>query len=278
MKHNEGTLKGSDGLELFYQSWLPETTPRAVIAFFHGLGGHSGQSTYTYLINYLLPKGYAIYGLDLRGHGRSKGRRGSINTWDDYLSDVAVFLQTIKSMESSSSVFILGQSLGGVIVLTYAMRHPEGIRGVISSAPALSHPNISPVLVTVLKLLAPVWPHLSLNAKLDLSGISRDPKEVEKMLEDQLVDPKISPRLTIESLSAINWILEHTIQLKVPLLLLHGDSDPITPPDGTKSFFEKVTYEDKTLKLYKGGYHQPFVDINRDEVLNDVAIWLEQHN
>jgi alpha-beta hydrolase superfamily lysophospholipase len=244
----------------------------------HGIGGHSGQSTYTHLINHLVPLGYALYGLDLRGHGRSQGRRGTINGWEDYRSDLRRLLQLIRGTESSQAVYLLGQSLGGLMVLEFALRYPQEVQGVIASAPALSVPNMSPLLVTLLKLLSPIWPHLVLKPSFDLTGVSRDAAEAQKLMDDPLTDPKLSPRLGVETLSALEWTLAHAADLQTPLLLIHGAADPITPPDGSQTFFNSVSFEDKTLKLYEGGYHHAFIDSNRQQVLADVAEWLQGHS
>lgn len=277
MGQSTGTLRSADGLELCYQRWGPERAPRASIAILHGIGGHSGQSTYTHLIDHLVRLGYALYGLDLRGHGRSEGRRGSINGWGEYRSDLRLLLQMIKGTGSDQPVFLLGQSLGGLIVLEYALRYHQDVQGVIASAPALSMPNASPVLATSLKLLSPILPHLSISANFDLSGFSRDPEEVQKLREDPLTDPRGSPRLAVETLSALEWTQAHAADLQVPLLLILGAADPIAPTEGSLAFFKNVKMEDKVLKLYEGGYHQAFIDSNRGLVLADVAEWLDQH-
>lgn len=277
MNHSTGNLHGVDGLELYYQRWYPDSAPRASIAILHGLGGHSGMSTYTHLINHLVPLGYSLYGLDLRGHGRSQGRRGSINKWEDYRSDLRMLLQLINRTESNQSIFLLGQSLGGLIVLEYALHYHQEVQGVIVSAPSLSVPNMSPILITLLKVLSPIWPHLSLSPNFDLSGVSRDPEEVKKVLDDPLTDPKVSPRLAVETLSALHWTQAHASDFQAPLLLIHGAADPLLPPEGSQTFFRHVNFEDKTLKLYEGGFHQAFIDINRQQVLVDIAQWLDQH-
>ena len=77
--------------------------------------------------------------------------------------------------------------------------------------------------------------------------------------------------------TALEWTQTHAADLQVPLLLIHGDADPITPADGNLAFFKNVKMEDRVLKLYEGGYHQAFIDSNREEVPADVADWLGRH-
>lgn len=277
MKHSTGNLHSTDGLELYYQRWCSDSAPRASIAILHGIGGHSGQSTYTHLINHLVPLGYLIYGLDLRGHGRSQGRRHSIDKWGNYRSDLQMLLQLIDKTESNQSIFLLGQSLGGLIALEYALHYHHEVRGVIASAPSFSVANLSPIRIILAKVLSPIWPHLTVSTNFDVASLSRDPEEVEKLLDDPLTDLKSSPRLVVEILSASHWTQAHAAEFRTPLLLIHGTADSIASPDGSRTFFSDVNFEDKTLKLYEGGFHQSFIDINRQQVFADIAQWLDQH-
>ena len=82
--------------------------------------------------------------------------------------------------------------------------------------------------------------------------------------------------MAVETLSAIHWTRAHAADFQAPLLLIHGAADPITPPEGSQTFFRHVNFEDKTLKLYEGGFHQAFIDTNRQQVLDDIAQWLDQ--
>jgi len=277
MEHSEGTFPGDGDLQLYYQRWRPAGTPRAIIGFIHGIGGHSGQSTYTYLIHHLVGKGVALYGMDLRGHGRSPGPRGHIDHWGQYRADVGAFVTHIQDSEPGKPVFLLGQSLGGLIVLEYAVRCPEGLRGVIASAPVLTAPKTSPVQRALLKVLSGLWPQLRGRANLELSGLSRDPDEVAKFVADPLTDTRLTPRLFTEVLATLGWVQAHAPDLRIPMLLIHGSADPIIPPDGSRAFFDRVGIADKTFKLYEGGYHQAFIDVNRQQVLADVAQWIDQH-
>lgn len=277
MYHSTGMFRSADGLELYYQRWSPERETRASIAIQHGLGGHSGQSSYTHLVDHLVPLGYALYSHDLRGHGRSGGRRGSINDWEEYRSDLRLLLHMIKGSSSDQPVFLLGQSLGGLIVLEYSLNYPQDMRGVIASAPVLSVPKKSRVLTTVAKLLSPILPHVVIGRSRHVSGDSRDPEELQRLLDDPLAVPGLSLRLAVEMLSTLQWTQAHAANLQVPLLLIHGDADPVTPARGSLVFFNNVKIEDKALKLYEGGYHQAFIDSHREQVLADVAHWLDEH-
>jgi len=264
------------GLELYYQCWWPEEESQAILAIVHGFGEHSGR--YMNVVNHLTSRGYAIYGFDHRGHGRSPGQRGHINEWEEYQEDVRAFLQMISEQESGRPIFLLGHSMGGLIALDYILHHPGGLRGaIISGAPIEPVGGAKPYLVTLARLLSRVWPRFSLSPGLDISAISRDPAVVKAYEEDPLVHGVATVRWGTELLSTIEWVKAHAEEVRIPILLIHGEADRLCSPNGSRSFFEKVTFPDKELLVYPGGYHEPHNDINYEQVMKDLEQWLEKH-
>ena len=110
MAHVQASLTAADSVSLAYRYWLPEGPVAAVVAFLHGVGGHAGQPTYRYLIDHLVGTDRAVYGLDLRGFGRSEGRRGHVERWQVFIDDVALFLATVRAAHPAEPLFLFGQS------------------------------------------------------------------------------------------------------------------------------------------------------------------------
>lgn len=275
MKHLEGSFRGSGNLDLFYQSWHPEDQPRAALALVHGFGEHSGR--YPNVVNHFVPRGYAVYGFDHRGHGRSPGQRGHINAWSEYRDDVRAFVQLVTARESPRPIFLWGHSLGGLIVLEYALHYPEGLRGVIASAPLLGQAGISPILIALARVLSRVAPTFSLSTGLDATTLSRDPAVVKAYTSDPLVHSLGTPRLSTEISAAQTWTLAHASEWRVPLLLFFGTADRLVPPENTRKFFDAITFPDKHKIEYEGAYHETHNDIIHAQVMADVEQWLQTH-
>src|SRR5512145_404969 len=124
--HREGGFAAPDGLELYYQFWVPaDRRSRAVLVNLHGLGDHSGL--YPTLASYFPPRGIAVYAYDMRGNGRSPGQRAYLRSWDEYRGDLHAFLTLVREWEPERPVFVLGNSLGGLVVLEYALCNPLGL-------------------------------------------------------------------------------------------------------------------------------------------------------
>jgi len=275
MDHLEGTFQGFGGLELYYQRWRPEGEPKAVLAIVHGFGEHSGR--YDNVVNWLVPKGYAIYAFDLRGHGRSPGQRSYINRWAEYREDVRAFLTFVQEQEPGRPLFLMGHSMGGLIVLEYTLHYPEGLQGVIGSGPALAQTGVSPLLMALGRFLSRIWPRFTLETNLDATTISRDPAVVEAYVNDPLVHSVATARLGEEMSKAMAWVNDHAADLRVPLLILQGGADRLVSPEASRAFFERVASEDKTFHEYEGYYHEPHNDVGKERPLADLEAWLEEH-
>ncbi|MGG6270333.1 lysophospholipase [Leptolyngbya sp. AN03gr2] len=275
MKHREGTLAGWQEIELYYQSWHPDEPSQAVVTLVHGLGGHS--DTFENVVEYLVPQGYEVYAFDLRGHGLSDGQRGHINAWAEFREDLRLFLRFVRSQRTSCPIILWGHSLGGTIVLDYVLRSPDEIQGLIVTAPALGKVNVSPVKLTIGRLLSRIAPRFSLHLGIGHQLGSRDQKVVERYVQDPLRHDYGSARLATEYFATVRWIYHHAAELTIPLLIMHGSSDRVTLPEGSREFFQRVIFTDKEHREYPGNYHDLYVDSDYELVFSDLESWLKRH-
>lgn len=274
VRHTEGRFTGSAGARLFYQAWLPVTTARrAVLVNLHGLGDHSGL--YPKLGNRIPEAGLALYAYDMRGNGRSPGQRAYLRGWYQYREDLHAFLVKVREWEPGLPVFLLGNSLGGLVVLEYALYGVEDVAGVIAAAPPLGKLGVPPILMELGRLLSRLVPRFSLRVGMDLTGLARDPAVVQAVLTDPLFHRWGTARLSTEVTAAIERVQSGAASFRVPLLILHGSADRMVLPDGSRTFFSKVQLPGSELKEYPGAYHGLFADLNADEVIRDLLGWME---
>lgn len=274
--HREGKFAATGGLPLYYQAWLPVQQPhRAVLVNLHGLGDHSGL--YPSLAEHFPPRGIALYAFDMRGNGRSPGQRAYLNGWHEYRGDLHAFLARVREWEPDLPLFVLGNSLGALVVLEYALHHPEGLNGIIAAAPPLGAVGVAPLLMALGRVMSHIWPRLSLQVGMDLSGLARDPAVVETLVNDPLFHRQGTARLATEVTAAIARVQDQAAHLSVPLLILHGSDDRMVPPEGSRRFASRVRFPDVRLIEYPGAYHALFADLDREAVLGDVERWIEGH-
>jgi alpha-beta hydrolase superfamily lysophospholipase len=275
-EHREGTFPGSDRIPLYYQTWLPtQARPRAVIVNLHGLGDHSGL--YPNLASHFPARAVALYAFDMRGNGRSPGQRAYLGSWKEYRGDLEAFVGRVREWEPGLPLFLLGNSLGGLVVLDYVLHHPGQVEGVIAAAPVLGDVGVPPVLMALGRVMSRVLPRFSLNVGMDLTGLARDPSVVEPVLADPLFHRRGTARLSTEVTAAIDRVQHLAGTLSVPLLILHGSADRMVPPDGSRTFFAKVRFPDREFREYPDAYHGLFADLGFEAVLGDLEGWIDRH-
>ena len=271
----ENRFCGANGLSLFYQAWYPSGTAKAILALVHGFGEHCDR--YSTVTTALTQAGYAIFGFDNQGHGRSEGQRGHINRWQDYRDNVRAFLTQVRQHEPNLPLFVLGHSLGGLIVLDFALNAPQGLTGIIISGPPIRPVGIAkPYLVVIARALSGIWPRFSMDVGAGAETLSRDPAIVNQTEDDPLTHSMATVRWGTECLVAIATVRRNIAQLQVPILLIHGSADKVNDVKGSEEIFARIT-SDKTLKIYPGSYHEPHNDLDRNQVMNDVIEWLDNH-
>ena len=286
LAESDESFAGFDGTNLFYGSWESKN-PQAVMVVVHGFGEHSGR--YEEMASMLTENGFNVYTMDLRGHGRSDGERWNPDSFDDYIKDLKIFMDLVKEKEENRDVFLLGHSLGGEIVLKYAILYPENIKGVIASSPSvgtyLSLPVIgrSAVALGMLRLTTPVMgllariaPSLHVTGtQIDPQYLNHDRENYEAYANDPLVcHEPMKLRFSYEASKNILFLQEHADELKIPCLIMYGTSDVIVPPDSIREFYGKVNSEDKKLYSFDGYYHEIFNEVGKEAVYKVLFSWL----
>ncbi len=276
-KHEKGTFIGSGANEIFFQRWTVEN-PKGILVLVHGLGEHSGR--YQNIVDTLNNKKISIYALDHRGHGKSKGKKGHIESFSDYTSDLKHFVNLVKEQNDKLPMIMLGHSLGGVIACKYALEYGSDIDGLIlSSGGFLPATPIPVVLKTVANIFSKILPGLSLSNGLDSKGLSHDPDVIDAYENDPLVHDRVSARFGFEFMAAEEECLNRAIELTMPLMVFHGSDDPIAGLDGSKEVYEKAISADKELHVFQGLFHETMNEAGDDKkkVLEVVAAWILSH-
>lgn len=273
MRHNEGIFTGIRDHQFFYQYWLPEGDPKAVLLLVHGLAEHSGR--YTNLVNHLILAGYAVYSLDHLGHGKSEGTRVYVDRFEDFTVTIKTYYDMVREWQPELPIFLVGHSMGGLIAAEYLLENQDDFRGAIISGPMIIIPDhLTKAEVTLSKMFSVVLPKVGM-VGIDPAGISRDPGVIEAYINDPLVyRGKTTARLGSELLVAMNRVTERAGEITLPILIIQGSEDKLVNPTDAQLLHDTVSSEDKTLKMYEGFYHEVYNEPDYARVLNDVLVWL----
>jgi alpha-beta hydrolase superfamily lysophospholipase len=276
MQHTEGKFIGCNNYSLYRQAWLPDRTPIAVLIVVHGIAEHSDR--YYNLVDYFVPKGYAVYSFDLRGHGKSEGIRSYVERFSYYLDDLKIFYNIVREENKNAKVFLVGHSMGSTIAIAYAIEHQSELNGLIVSGTTLkAGASINQATILMAKILSILAPKMGVSA-LDAKLISRDKAVVDAYIHDPLnYTGKLRARWGTELLKTMIKLQSKMSEFSLPVLIMHGSADRISDPSSSKMLFEGVNSKDKTLKFYEGFYHEIFNDPERQRVFADIEAWLKLH-
>lgn len=281
----ESRFLGHSRLLLFCRSWLPREPVRA-IALVHGFAEHSGR--YEHLAAWFADRDTAVHGFDLRGHGRSPGPRGHVANFADYLNDLETFLETVREASGDMPVTLMGHSMGGLIVASYAVErareHNPLVQNVVTSGAALElSSELSRFKISLARLLYKVAPRFSMNAGLDPHAICTDPDVVERYIEDPLVHGTTTTSHAVAMIDQIERLRGAGARVKLPMLLTHGEADRLCPVRGSTSFYESLPGSREgsavpraELRTYAERGHEIFNDFDYETVFADVLGFIER--
>ena len=265
------TLEGASG-KLLVRGWLPSSPARAVIAICPGFNAHSGM--YGWVGEQFAAHGIASYAVDLRGRGKSEGERFYTRSFEDYVEDLSRLVRFMTEREQGLPIFLFGHSAGAVVAILYALDAQGALSGFVCEDIAFELPAPDFALA-VLKGVSHVAPHAHA-LTLHNADFSRDPAVVEAMDQDPLIAGESQPFATMAALVHADERLKANMpKIALPVLIIHGTADKAAKPSGSQHLYERISSQDKTLKLYDGRYHDPLHDLGKEEVMSDVQAWID---
>jgi alpha-beta hydrolase superfamily lysophospholipase len=241
--------------------------PVAALLIVHGIGEHSGR--YLHVGRFFAERGYDVASFDNRGFGRSGGRRGHVDSFDRFLDDIEERLDERRRL--GVPVVLLGHSLGGLMAADYLVGSRPGPDLAVLSSPALAAevPTWQRVAAPILGRLTP---KLFIRGGIDGAGLSRDPEVQRAYVDDPLRIAGATAGLGQAVFTAIRRVNANLDRLDVPTYVLHGEVDPVVPPSASRVLAGRA---DVTYRSWPGLRHECFNEPEQDEVMAELAAWLE---
>jgi len=275
MPHATSFLKTADGLTLFTQSWVPQGKPRAIVVIVHGYGEHSTR--YTHVAESLVKSNYAVYSIDHRGHGKSEGLQAYFTSVQEAVTDLRAYFETIQKQHPGQKIFLYGHSMGSLIAIAFTLQYQNDITGLIVTGTALTGDETVPApLIAVGQFLQRFIPRVPLLPGLPSSELASDPNLAKIYDSDPLVYRGawrigMGIGLIVEGRKLQSKLFD----LKLPLLIMHGEADKITPISGGYLVRDRAGSIDKTFKSYPGMRHEIHNDRSSVDVIDTIVQWLD---
>ena len=247
--------------------------PIGMVCIIHGFGEHIGR--YRHVMQSLNDSKFNVYGVDLRGHGRSGGLKGHAPDLISLINDIEEFLKIVRAEHLYLPLFLFGHSMGGNLVLNYVIRDKsKELSGFIVSAPWIKLAFTPPRWKEQLgKLMAHIAPKIRQSNGLNSLHLSKDP-EVSRLYDnDPLVNLKISAGLFAAINFGASYLMEHQSEIKLSGFVFHGQSDAIIDYKATmKLALDNPDYI--KWKLWKDVFHEAHNDLEQKEVIKEWIDWM----
>lgn len=269
-------MRADDGLELHLHEWKAPGTPRLCVALLHGYGEHAGR--YAHFAEALNARGITVVGVDLRGHGKSKGARGHVDAFQQFYSDVKLVVNRAKELSGGAPVALFAHSMGALLALDWLLAgNGKDLAAVALSSPFLGIAlKVNPVKEGLGRVMSRLIPTLSLPSGLKGADACRDPKMQELYDSDTLNNKNATARWFTEAMKAIDRVQARGGELKLPLMILYGGSDRIASADATDELAKKLTAPDRLVERLDGYYHELVNEPpeERAKIFDRFATWL----
>lgn len=275
-KRSEGFFKGYQDINLFFQLWEnPEA--RGTVIITHGHGEHS--ESYSRLIKAFESDKWSFYGWDLRGHGRSEGRRGFVQEFDDYCKDYKIFLDKILQIENvkKGPVVLLCHSMGALIQLKTLLRNPDiECDAIVVSSPLLGLSVPVPLYKSKgAVLLNNLLPQFTMGNELTNDMLTRDLDVIREFEQDALRHTRMSPGAFLGILESLDIVHPRANEIRKNALFILAGNDPVISTPEAKKFFEKMGSQQKEMFIYPDAKHELINDIIRPTVFADIKKFLD---
>jgi acylglycerol lipase len=284
VKYEEEFIQSSLGVKLFTCRWAPaDREAKALICLCHGYGTECSVFMEDTGVR-LAKAGYAVFGIDYEGHGKSDGIRCYIKSFEDIVNDCATFFKSVAERVEyrEKARFLYGESMGGAVALLIHRKQPNYWSGAVLVAPMCKiteELKPRPLVLSILWTLTAIIPTWKLMPTQDISEMAiKDPNKRTEIGANPYVY-RGRPRLktAFELLMTSLDIEKRLDEVRLPFLVLHGEDDKVTDSSVSKLLYASSKSLDKTLKLYPNMWHgltygEPPESI--ELVFSDIIAWL----
>jgi acylglycerol lipase len=267
-----GLSHKAGGLVLLHVSELAATgEPRGGVTFVHDIGDHGGR--YLPAARILAEAGLAVALPDLRGHGRSEGPRGHCASVGEVLRDLKSVQDHLAYRLPIAPKVLVGQGLGAIWSLAFALEHPGELAGLVLLAPLWEPRFELPKPGGLLKAFRKQAPTAEGRVGRDPGSLSRVAGEVAAWKGDALVHDVITLRAAEQAAQCAQASASRMGELRCPVLILHGSADPVS---SAKASSQRAGGKVE-VRVVEGALHDLLHEVDAEATARSVREWIAAH-
>lgn len=248
----------------------PVSNPKASVVLLHGIAEH--HLRYQRLIKNLNNNDYNVIAFDLRGHGKSGGKRGYIKNVNYFINDLKeVINYTYRNYDND--VFIIGHSLGALIANLYAIDY-DNVKGIVVSGSAgdfAKGTNLLRILPTFL------YGFKKIKTNFQDPNLNSNATDIYETNNDNYLLNEFSLKLIAETMiKGIRKLKKEMSKITIPYLVLHGESDKVITLNSNNNLYIGISSENKHRITYPNFGHNILNDLNNEKIFQDITTWLDK--
>jgi len=274
---DEMEIASSDQTSLFVRRLKPEGHPIGRLLWVHGFAEHGGR--YIETLRWFAAHGFDSWMVDLRGHGRSGGKRVCINRFSDYLDDMEAFYRFVtQQIDGEVPTFALGHSMGGLVLARLLQDRAVSLldlTGCVFLSPFLGSEMKLPAWKSFAgRVLSRIIPNFSMPANISTEILSKDPEIGRAYVADSLIPHCATARWFTETLAAQELAFAQAERIKIPALVMHGQADELADIMAASNFFDRLGSENREFKPWENLRHELLNEVERQQVRESIARWI----
>jgi alpha-beta hydrolase superfamily lysophospholipase len=265
-----------DGVELYYRHWPAAGTPRGAVVLFHRGHEHSGRMAH--LVDEFDLPDFAFFAWDARGHGKSPGARGDSPSFGTSVRDVQTFIDHIAATHGIAveDMAIVAQSVGAVLVATWAHDYAPKVRCLVLASPAFKVKLYVPFARPGLKLLERLKPGRFVDSYVKARFLTHDPARIASFEADPLITRAISVKILTALYEAAERVVADARAITIPTQLLISGADWVVHHGPQHQFFERLGTPIKERHVLPGFYHDTLGELGRPVAINHAQRFINE--
>jgi lysophospholipase len=247
---------------------------KAVILAIHGLGAHSDR--FNFLATFLQENGFSAYAIELSGFGENQNPPGHIHSFKIYYQNIQTLCQIIKEENPGKKIFILGESMGGLIAFILAAQNPKLFSGMVLMSPAFKS-NLKFSWLNYIKIWCALIynPQKLFSLPFTSAMCTQDTAYVQKMDQDPREVRVASAQLLFNILSCQLRAAPLAAKIQIPTFFLLSGKDYLVDPAASKKIFSQIGAKNKTLAEYPEMLHALYIERDREKVFANILQWVD---
>lgn len=263
-----------DGVTLSVREYLPGASPpNRTLVFIHGACEHGGR--YAALAKAATSDGWRVLIPDLRGHGLSGGVRVHVRMFDEYVGDISHIYRHFTLAAAKTAV--VGHSMGALVVARWLQDDPGKVVAACLMSPYFGLKiRVDRMTWTVGQILLWVWPWFRFKSRVRSADLCEDQEYLQERRSDALICPSVTAGWFFAVQQALREVHERASEIRLPLLVIQGDRDPVTDPQATEAWVPRTSSSDQTFDIVAGGLHELLQGNQSGPIIQKIMNWINE--